>query len=208
MSSGQKGQGGQQGQGPPGQSSGYPQGGYGNQGGYQQGGQGGYQPPGGQGGWNQPQQGFGFQPNPHQNYIISSAQDADYALDASKDNKNINKLILWKVHRNPNQQWQFQAAGDGTFFIRSAESGGTLEIPEYASGNGSQPHVSQPNGTQNEKWRIVPAQGHSTGRGYSIQSAYNNLVLDITGGKMSKGTQIILYQDNHQLNQTWTITPV
>jgi hypothetical protein len=149
-----------------------------------------------------------FNPNPHQNYQIHSVKDSKFVLDASKDQNNPNKLILWPAHGRPNQQWRFQPAGDGTFFIRNVESGGTLEIPDHSNAKpATQLHVSQPHGTVNEKWKIVPAQGQVAGKGFSIRSAYNDFSLDVRGGKMENGTQIIIYQNGNAPNQTWTISP-
>ena len=67
--------------------------------------------------------------------------------------------------------------------------------------------MSQPNGTINEKWKIVPAEGAGSGKGFSIQSAYNGTVLDVRGGKMENDSQIIIYKNGNQVNQTWVIKP-
>ena len=68
--------------------------------------------------------------------------------------------------------------------------------------------MSQPNGTINEKWRISPAQGQSAGQGFAIESAYNGLCLDVRGGNCKNDAQIIIYKNNHQMNQTWAIVPM
>jgi hypothetical protein len=72
----------------------------------------------------------------------------------------------------------------------------------------TQVEVNQPNNTINEKWRIVPAQGAGSGKGYAIISAANGLALDAAGGKIQNDTKIIIYQNKDQINQTWAIAPV
>ena len=79
----------------------------------------------------------------------------------------MNKLILWEHHGNKNQQWSFIADGQGAYSIINCENGGTLEIPQASNGQpGTQVEVNQPNNTMNEKWRIMPAQGQSSGKGF------------------------------------------
>ena len=83
-----------------------------------------------------------------------------------------------------------------------------MEIPGNNTNQGAGLLVSQPNNTPNEKWRILPAQGAVKGKGFVIQSALNNNVADINGGNVANGTDIIVWSNGNQLNQTWCIAPV
>ena len=138
------------------------------------------------------------------------AGSPDFSLDASNKPNEQNLLIIWQAHGNENQQWEFVPAQNNTFSIRSAKNGGTLEIPDHSNAKpATQLHVSQPNGTINEMWRIVPAEGQSAGQGFAIESAAcQGMVLDVRGGNMANNSDVIIYNNNHQMNQTWAIKPV
>ena len=95
---------------------------------------------------------------PGRKYKVVCAKSPGFSLDASKNPQDKNKLIFWKDWGGKNQQWEFVPNEDNTFCIKSAASGGTLEIPDHSNAQkGTQPCVSQSNGTINEKWRILPA---------------------------------------------------
>ena len=118
-------------------------------------------------------------------------------------------LILWEFHGGPNQLWKFVPDNLGNYSIVNVASGGTLEIPDHSNAQqGTNLHVNQPSNTINEKWRVVPAQGVAKGKGFVIVSAFNQLALDIKGGIVANNTNIIIWQGNNQLNQTWCIAPV
>jgi hypothetical protein len=138
--------------------------------------------------------------------MIYSALNPEFVIDNAKQT---NKILIWKSHGGLNQQWSFLPNNDGSYSIRNAQSGGTLEIPDHSNAQlGVQICTSQPNGTINEHWRIVPAVGSEAGKGFEIVSAYNQNTLDIAGSKMQNGTPVVLYTNNHTNNQTWQIRPV
>ena len=145
-----------------------------------------------------------FNPDPNISYEIASAKDNKFVLDASQDKKHFNELIIWENHQGSNQKWRFVSNGDGTFLIKSAETGGTLGISEKKDKIGSQPLVGYQNGTNNEKRRIVPT---GNGKGFIFESMLNGLVLDIAQSKMKNGTEVIIYSNRNQDNQTWSIVP-
>jgi len=53
----------------------------------------------------------------------------------------------------------------------------------------------------------VPGQGPAQGRGYAILLAGRNFCLDIKGGDIYDGTQIITWFNESKPNQTWNILP-
>lgn len=150
-----------------------------------------------------------FVPVPNQRYKIVSAINPSLGLDCSANPMNKNCLILWQFNGAPNQLWSFVPDNQGNYSIINAQNGGTLEIPDYSNAQqGVNLHVNQPNNTINEKWRIMPAQGGSKGKGFVLVSAHNQMVADISGGNVNNNTNIILWPSNSQLNQTWCIAPV
>lgn len=83
--------------------------------------------------------------------------------------------------------------GSGSYYMICAANGGTLQIPENFSKQGSQCHVSQPNKTPNEKWFIKPAYGQMAGKGFIIKSALSGLALDLNGGNLQNENAIIIW---------------
>jgi len=114
-----------------------------------------------------------------------SAINPSYALDASGNVQQKNKLILYQFHGGANQLWKFVPDNQGNYSIINLASGGALEIPNHTTNQaGTQCLVGPQAGSINEKWKIVPGQGNAQGKGYVIQSAYNSLVLDISQGQV------------------------
>lgn len=125
------------------------------------------------------------------------------SLDCSGDPNSKFKLILWKHHGGGNQRWKFVPDGQGNYSIVCVGNSGTVEIPDFSNGaQGTQLHVSQPNGTMNEKWRI-----QSVGGSYSILSAQNNLSFNVLGGNCFEGDKVGIWPFAGIKNDTWTITP-
>jgi alpha-L-fucosidase 2 len=146
----------------------------------------------------------GFNPQPNQTYKISLAQVPNMVCDCSGDPNQQLKLVLWSYHGGQNQKWRFVPDGQGNYSIINVEKGGTLEIPDYSNGQqGTQLHVSQPNNTINEKWKIVQGAG-----GFAIRSAQNyNLVFNALGGGCWEGDKIGIWPYEGHKNDTWSITP-
>jgi glucosylceramidase len=125
-------------------------------------------------------------------------------LDCSGDPKARYKAIVWRGHHLPNQKWKFVPDGQGNYSIVCLENSGTVEIPDYSGGQqGAQLHVSQPNGTINEKWRIEPSKG-----GYVIRSAANpSFVFNVIGAQNNEGDGICVWPYAGDRGDLWTIVP-
>ena len=54
----------------------------------------------------------------------------------------------------------------------------------------------------------MQAQGPAAGQGYAIESAYNGLCLDVSGGNCKNDAKVILFKNNNQMNQTWAFAPI
>lgn len=65
-------------------------------------------------------------------------------------------------------------------------------------------HVSQPNGSINEKWRV-----ENDGKGgFIIRSAANpTMVLNIIGANFNEGTGVCIWPYVGANNDTWSIVP-
>jgi hypothetical protein len=164
------------------------------------------QPSFGQPGYVQ-QQGFGgqFTPIPGQAYRIFLTQQPNMVLNSSGNPTALFKAIIWQGSNAPNEKWTFLSDGQGNYGIVSAASGGTLEIPDYSNyEQGTQVHVSQPNGTINEKWRIDFCQGS-----YVIRAASRlNLVLNVFGGGCNAGDAVGIWpHEGGRKNELWSFTP-
>jgi hypothetical protein len=104
-----------------------------------------------------------------------------------------------------NQRWRFTPDGQGNYQIVCVHNGGTVEIPDYSNGQqGTGLHISQPNNTLNEKWKIE--QVHN---GFVFRSAFKpNLVFNVLGGLLEAGKPIGIWPYEGRPNDTFTVTPV
>ena len=104
----------------------------------------------------------------------------------------------------PNQQFDVEALGDGTYSIRAAHSGKSLDVFQFNANDGADLRQWSYTGDQNQRWRI-----DDTGGGlYSITSAFSNKVLDVWKKSKSAGAEVKLYRLNGGSNQRWQFVKV
>ena len=125
------------------------------------------------------------------------------SMDASGNPHERCKLIIYQSHGNSNQKWRFVPDGLGNFSIVNGEYNATLEIPDHSTAQpGTQCHVSQPNNTINEKWKVDRVNG-----GFSIRSAHNGLALSIKGGSCKNEDKVAIWNFENSPYDTWNILP-
>ena len=66
------------------------------------------------------------------------------------------QLILWNGEGGTNEQWYFEYAGDGDFFIRSRHSALCLEVRSSSTVNGGMIQQGAFTGGDNQRWRLLP----------------------------------------------------
>jgi len=73
------------------------------------------------------------------------------AVDLSGyEDKDGAEILTWDFHGGSNQQWHFEAAGGGGFFIRSAVGGRVLDVPNLSTRQGCNLCLWEKNGGDNQ----------------------------------------------------------
>lgn len=91
-------------------------------------------------------------------YFHISNAGASTTLSMNVLNGNLNsggEIILYNAGDNL-EQWYFQYAGDGYYYIISRHSGLCLEVPGGSTTNGATIAQSVINGTDQQQWRLLP----------------------------------------------------
>ncbi len=89
-------------------------------------------------------------------YISNAANDQmhldvkDWSLGSG------GQVILWDGNGGTNEQWYFEYAGDGDFFIRSRHSSLCLEVRSNSTANGAMIQQGAFTGADNQRWRLLP----------------------------------------------------
>ena len=120
-------------------------------------------------------------------YTIKSGINNQMVLDITgrslQDGANIE---MWTNKKMNHQKFKFEYIGDGVYVIRIVHSNKVLSVKEQKLG-GNIFNVEQREfkGLENQKWQIIKAGGF-----YYIRSNYNNLYLNIDGGKILLGANV------------------
>lgn len=111
-------------------------------------------------------------------------------------------LQQWSGSGGLNQQWDFEDAGAGYFYIRSVEAGRVLEVTGSQDGSAVAAKAQQ-TGRDNQKFRIVDA-----GNGQSIIVAKNGKVLDLPNSARNEGQSLQIWGEHRKENQRFVFKPV
>lgn len=79
-----------------------------------------------------------------------SADVFNWSLD------NGGAIALWDDTKGANQQWYFEYAGDGWFYIRSRHSAKCLDVTGASTGSGASIIQNDNNGSMSQQWRLLP----------------------------------------------------
>lgn len=111
-------------------------------------------------------------------------------------------LQQWSGSGALNQQWDFEDAGAGYFYIRSVESGRVLEVGGSREGS-AVVAKAQLTGQDTQKFRILDA-----GNGQSIIVAKNGKVLDLPNSARNEGQSLQIWGEHRKENQRFVFKPV
>ena len=132
-------------------------------------------------------------------YQIQSVASGHF-LDLRRDDNST--LQQWSGSGALNQQWDFEDAGNGYFYIRSVESGRVLEVAGSRDGS-SVAARGQQTGRDNQKFRVVDA-----GSGQSLIVARNGKVLDLTNSARNEGQSLQIWGEHRRDNQRFVFKAV
>ncbi|MFN0109835.1 MAG: RICIN domain-containing protein [Blastocatellia bacterium] len=132
-------------------------------------------------------------------YQIQSVTSGQF-LDLRRDDNST--LQQWTGSGALNQQWDFEDAGNGYFYIRSVESGRVIEAAGTRDGSGIT-STGQLTVRDNQKFRVV-----DVGSGQSIIVAKNGKVVDLPNSSRSEGQSLQLWGEHRRDNQRFLFKPV
>jgi hypothetical protein len=125
---------------------------------------------------------------------------SNHFLDLRRDDNTT--LQQWSGSGGLNQQWDFEDAGNGYFYIRSVESGRVLEVAGSRDGS-AVVAKGQNTGLDVQKFRVVDA-----GSGQSLIVARNGKVLDLTNSARNEGQILQIWGEHRRDNQRFVFKPV
>ncbi len=116
------------------------------------------------------------------------------------------KTQVWMYTPNTSsaQQWKFETAGEGYYYIKAMCSGMYLDIPGASKKSGTTVWQYKLNRTDAQKWKLIDA-----GDGYFyIQAKISGLYLDVQGGRKASKTPVWQYKLNRSDAQKWKLKPI
>lgn len=123
-----------------------------------------------------------------------------HLLDLRREDNST--LQQWSGSGALNQQWDFEDAGNGFFYIRSVESGRVLEVSGSRDGS-AVIATGQQTGRDNQKFRVV-----DVGSGQSIIVARNGKALDLPNSARQEGQSMQIWGEHRRDNQRFVFKPV
>ena len=123
-------------------------------------------------------------------------------LDASggANSKAGANVQLYDGNGGKNQNWVFENAGDGYYFIRNV-IGYYLDVDNGTNANGTNVKTWNFNGGDAQKWKVIPVSGQVRNKdlrgSYFIQTKLGNRVLDATGGNPANGTNVYIWNPHY-----------
>ena len=129
-------------------------------------------------------------------YVIESAVNRAYALDADKNTENIQ---IWKRYGNKQQKFRLEYIDDGFYRILCG-SGKAVDVKSAKAQNRRNIQQYEWNGTKAQLWKPI-RNGDGT---YTFESALDkNYVIDLRGAKATNGQNVFLYTKTGTDAQKW-----
>ncbi len=139
-----------------------------------------------------------YQPVEDGVYSVVPVSNSGCALDVSGGSAEENtNIALWENTGEAPQKFEFRHIGGGLCTIRAMCSDKYLAVEAMGSTAGSNVVQQAYTGLANQKW-FVTENGDGS---YSFTSLYNGLLLDVTGGEISPGTNIQVWNENYETPQ-------
>ena len=118
-------------------------------------------------------------------------------------------VIQWPTNGGTNQQWNFELLDNGYYKITSALSGMSLDIYGGGADQGNRVIQWPYHGGTNQQWILIENEDGSIS--FMSRLAEENgtrYVLDVYGGGMDQGVNVIQWTSTGGNNQKWTLNPV
>ena len=132
-------------------------------------------------------------------YEFESSVDKNYVLDIQGGSKKDGaQMIVYRRNNGKNQRYTLYLQSDGTYAIKSVNSGRYLTVEPKTN-----KYVQQWawKGTKAQRWRLTV---DSANRATFVNVATNKC-FDVQGGKTTNSAKMIVWQSNNGLNQKWKL---
>ena len=137
-------------------------------------------------------------------YLMQSCMKgkSNMCLDMDGASKaNGAQMIVWGKNGGANQMFTFKLQSDGSYTVKSLNSGKLLDVSGASKKWGQNVIQWQSNGGKNQRWRLtVDASNRIT-----FVNVNSGLVFDVNGGKADWGARMIQWGSNGGLNQKWKL---
>lgn len=100
----------------------------------------------------------------------------------------------------PNQIWNFQRQGDGSYKIKNCYDDNVLDVHNFGTTDGTNVAVAGSNDTSAQRWYIYGESG-----AYYLKAKCGDLVLDIAGGSTIDGANVQMWTKNGSSAQKFQI---
>ena len=131
-------------------------------------------------------------------YVIESAVNRDFCIDADKETANIQ---LWKEYGNEQQRFQLEKVS-GDYYRIVCSNGKVLDVKGGKAVNRQNIQQYTWNGTKAQLWK---QKKNDDGSVTFLSAIDNTFVIDLSGANASKGRNIQLYKSNGTAAQKWFI---
>ena len=131
-------------------------------------------------------------------YYIKN-RDVKFALDVSGGSAYSGANVqLYSLNKTDAQKWLVSHDSKGYVSFKNVNSG--MYLTATGSGNNSNVNQQSPSNGYNQKWIIA----FDSSQNIKLVSGLNSkLVIDVSGGKISNGSNIQLYTSNNSAAQKW-----
>ncbi|MBP1919008.1 RICIN domain-containing protein [Youngiibacter multivorans] len=119
-------------------------------------------------------------------------------------------IIQWRFHGGLNQQWRFESLGNGYYKVTSVLNP-TYSLDVYRSGTEIGTNVIQwtYHGGPNQQWKIIEnVDGSVSLMSRLAEESGTGYILDVYGGGMDEGVNVIQWTAHYGDNQKWYLEPV
>jgi hypothetical protein len=165
----------------------------------------------------------------HNAFTLRNVNCGMYLNVASGATHNSANVIIWDNPNSTESQWVVQAATEklgsdeytdnhtkavitpGRFVIRNVNSGRFLNVAAGGTTNGANVHIWNNPEKMETQWDIQPVTGSDgspiAGR-YTIENANADRYLSVSGGGITRGANVHIWDNPDSPNQQWTIREI
>jgi hypothetical protein len=118
------------------------------------------------------------------------------------------KVIQYTNHNGVNQNWYIVPDGS-TYEIVNRNSGMVLDVAGASTSAGAQIIQYANRHNANQEWRILPSlSACQSGSPCQFQNVNSGMVVDVSGGSLSAGANVVQEPNTNATSQQWTLVKV